>query len=117
MDMIGFRSKLASFLKTLSSFIPAAQIHHGHAALIMILGSFGILIGKRLHALLGDAEMRARTIGKFFTGTGNDPFELLFGTLKFLLVEERHGFFIEFHLCLDERVHHFNTAALGRGSW
>ena len=74
MDMIGFGSQFAGLLETLPSLVPSAQIHHGHAALIMILGSFGILIGKRFHALLSDAKMRARTVCKFLAGTRDDLF-------------------------------------------
>lgn len=103
--MVGFGSEFAGFLKTLAGLVPTAQIHHSYATLIMIFGAPGVLIGGRLHALLGDPKMRAGTICKFFAGASNYPFELLLGTLKFLLMEQTHSFFIEFHLSLDEWIH------------
>jgi hypothetical protein len=72
------------------------------------------MLDSRLHALLSDAQMRTRTIGELFAWTGDDLFEFLFGTLELLLVEEPHSLFVQLHLSLNERVHQFDAAALGR---
>src|SRR5215831_17026619 len=42
-NMVGFGRGLARFVKALARVVPAADIHHGHAALIMIFGALGIL--------------------------------------------------------------------------
>ena len=116
MNVVGFGREFARSLKTLAGFVPAAQIHHGDAALIMVFRAPGILIGGGFHTLFGNAKMGAGTVGKFFAGTGNDALQLLFGTLKFLLMEEAHGFFVKFHLGLDQGVHHFDATPLVRRS-
>jgi hypothetical protein len=60
--------------------------------------------------------MGARAIGKFLAGPLEDLFQLLFGTLEFLLVEESHGLFVDFHLGLHARVNHLDATTLrGRG--
>jgi len=112
-NVVGFRSKLAGFFEALAGFIPAAEIHHGDTALIVLLGRFGILIVRGLHALFGDAKVSARAIGQFSAGASDDLFEFLFGALEFLLMKEAHGLFVGFHLCLNQGVNHLNTAALG----
>jgi hypothetical protein len=111
-DMIGLGRELAGFFKAFASFIPAAKIHHGHAALIMFVGRLWILIVGRLHTLFGDAQMGAGAVGEFFTGADENLLEFLFGTLEFLLVEEGHGLFVDLHLSLNERINHFDTTAL-----
>ncbi len=83
----------------------------------MFFWRFGILLGARLHALFGDAKMGARAVSKFLAGPRKHLFEFLFGTLKFLLVKEGHGLFIDFHLRLHERINHFDTATLRGVNW
>ncbi len=111
-NVIGLGSEFAGFVETFAGFVPTAQIHHGHAALIMLFGRFGILLGEGLHALFSDAEMGARAVSEFLAGALKDLFEFLFGTLKFLLVKESHGLFIDFHLGLHARVNHLDATTL-----
>ena len=111
-DVIGLRCEFAGSFEAFASFIPAAKIHHGHAALIMFFGRLGILIVGRLHALFGNAQMGASAVGKFFAGADENLLEFLLGPLKFLLVEEGHGLFVDLHLSLNERINHFDTTAL-----
>jgi len=113
-DVIGLGGEFAGPVEAFAGFIPAAKVHHGDAALVMVFGGLGILIHGRLEALFDDAEMHAGAIGELTAGTGKDLFELLLGALELLLMEEGHGLFVEFHLGLDVRINHFDTAALGR---
>jgi hypothetical protein len=53
-----------------SCVVPAAEIHHGHAALVVLVESLGIVLLRRLHALLGDANVHFGAVGKFFAGAG-----------------------------------------------
>ena len=112
-DVVGFRGKLAGPLEAFPSFVPAAEIHHGNTALVVILRRLGILLGRRLHALLGDAKVRASAIGQFPTWASDDLFEFLFGTLELLLMEETHGLLVGLHLGLDQGVDEFDSATLG----
>jgi len=111
-DVIGLGSEFAGLIEAFAGFVPTAQIHHRHAALIMFFRRFGILLGAGLHALFGDAEMGACAVSKFLAGPLKHLFEFLFGTLEFLLVEEGHGLFIDFHLGLHKRINHLDTATL-----
>ena len=111
-DVVEFRSQLARLLQAFTRFIPTAEIHHGDTTLIVFLGGSGILLGGRLHALFRNADVSASAVSKLFAGTLQNPLQFLFGTLEFLLMEEGHGLFVEFHLCLDAWVHHFNAAPL-----
>src|SRR5208283_5946080 len=90
-NVIGLGSKLARLVEAFAGFVPAAKIHHGDTALVVLFGRFGILLGEGLHALFGDAKMCASAIGEFLAGSLEHLFEFLFGTLEFLLVEESHG--------------------------
>ena len=74
----------------------------------------GILFLRRLHALFGNFDVHARAVGEFLAGAGDNFFQFLFGTLKFLLVEETERFVVKLHLRLDQRVNHFDAAALRR---
>ena len=85
--MIGFRRGFASFVEAFARIVPAANVHHGDATLIMFFGGAGILIVPGLHALFGDFHVHASAIGEFFAGAFEDFFEFLLGTGKFLLVK------------------------------
>ncbi len=114
MNVIRFGRELTGFLKTLASFVPPAQIHHGNATLIMVFGTSRILVSGRLHALFRDAQMGTRAVSQFLAGAGDNALKFLLGALKFLLMEKAHRLFVEFHLGLHERVNHFNSTALRR---
>src|SRR4030095_6708738 len=103
-DVIGFGSEFARAIQTLASVIPAAEIHHGDTALIMLVGSTRILLLRRLHALFGDANVHARAVRKFLAGALDDFFEFLLGALEFLLMKETESFVIDLHLRLNPRV-------------
>jgi hypothetical protein len=88
MNVVGFRSSTASFIETFTGIVPAPDVHHGDTPLVMFVGGAGILIMRRLHALLGNFHVHASAVGQFFTGAFNDLFQFLFGAGKFLLAEE-----------------------------
>ena len=113
MNVIGFWRSSAGLIEAFARVIPAADVHHGHAALIMLIGGAGILLVRRLHALLGDFEVHASAVGEFFAGAFENFFELLLGTGKFLLVKECQRLVIELELSLDAGVNQFDAAALG----
>ena len=69
---------------------------------------------RRLHALLGDLEVHAGAVGKFFAGAFEHFFKFLFGSGKFLLVKESQSLVVELQLRLDAGINQFDTAALGR---
>ena len=104
--------KLARLLEAFARFVPAAQVHHGHATLIVILGRFGVVLRGWLHALLNNAQMGARAICEFFARTFENLFQLLLRTLEFLLMEKTHSLFIQLHLCLNAWIDQFNAATL-----
>jgi hypothetical protein len=112
MNVIGFRRGLAGFVETFARVIPAADIHHGHAALIVLVRGLGIELVTGLHALFGDFDVHAGAIGKFFAGAFENLFELLFGLGEFLLMKEGERFIVELELRLDARVDHLDATAL-----
>jgi hypothetical protein len=115
-NVVQLGSKLARLLETLPRLVPAAQVHHGNTALVMIFRRFWILLGGRFHSLFNNAQVHAGAICKFLTGALEDLFEFLLGALKLLLMKEGHGLLVDFHLCLHSGVHHFDTATLRHGS-
>ncbi len=70
----------------------------------MLIGSARILLLARFHALFGDAQVHARTVGQSLTGSFENFFQLLLGTREFLLVEEGKRFIIYFELRLYPRI-------------
>ena len=115
-DVVGFGRGFAGFVETFAGVVPAADVHHSHAALIVLFGGARILFLGRLHALLGDFYVHARAIREFFAGAFENFFELLFGSGEFLLMEEREGLVVNFELGLDARIDQFDTTTLGRRS-
>src|SRR6266496_1237211 len=79
MNMVGLGCGFAGFVETFARVIPAANVHHGDAPLIVFFGGARILLVRRPHALLGDLDVHARAVGKFFAGTFQNFFELLLG--------------------------------------
>src|SRR5260370_39248031 len=114
MNVVGFGGGFAGLVETFSGVVPAADVHHGDAALIMLFGGARILFVRGLHALLGDFQMHARAIGELFAWPFQNFFEFLLGLGKFLLVKKRESFIVSFELCLDERINQLDAAALGR---
>ena len=88
MDVVGFRCGFAGLIEAFAGVIPTTDIHHGDATLIVLLDSLGILLVARLHALLGDFQVHASAIGKFFAGAFENLFKFGFGFGKLLLVKE-----------------------------
>ena len=72
MDIVRFGGGLAGFVEAFARVVPAANIHHGYATLIVFVSSARVLLLAGLHALLGDFDVHARTIGEFFTGAFED---------------------------------------------
>src|ERR1700722_3075192 len=100
MNVVSFGSRLASFIEAFPGVVPSADIHHGHAALVMLIRGAGILFSNGFHTLLGDFDMHTRAVRELFAGTLENLFELLLGAREFLLVKERKGFVVEFELSL-----------------
>src|SRR5258708_11038269 len=61
--------------------------------------------------------MSARAIGKFPAWAFQNLLKLLLGALKFLLVKQSHGLFVELHLRANEGIHHFDAATLRVRRW
>src|ERR1700732_2920209 len=112
MNVVGFGSGLAGLIKTFPGVVPPANIHHGHAALVMLVRSARILLSNGLHTLLGDFDVHTRTVRELFAGALENLFELLLGAGEFLLVKEGKSFVVEFELSLDAGVDHFDSATL-----
>jgi len=113
MNVVGFGSRLPRFIETFPGIVPAANIHHSHAALIMLIRGARILLSNGLHALFSNLDVHAGTIGQLFARTLENLFELLFGAGKFLLVKETKSFVVEFELSLHSGVNHFDATTLG----
>ena len=82
MNVVGFGRGFAGFDEAFAGVVPAADVHHGHAALVMLLGGAGILFRGRLHALLGDLDVHAGAVGEFFAGAFQNFFEFLLGSWR-----------------------------------
>src|SRR6266849_923461 len=87
-NMVGLGGGFAGFIETFASVVPAADVHHGDATLIMLVRGAGILLVRRLHALLGDFQMHARAISEFLAGAFENFFKFLLGASEFLLMKE-----------------------------
>src|ERR1700687_2384182 len=114
MHEVRFGSVLTSAFEAFARVVPAANIHHRHATLVVFIRSARVLLGGRLHALLSNFEMHARAVYQFLAGPLHDFLEFLFGASKLLLVKQAQSLVVNLHLRLDARVYHFNSAALGR---
>jgi len=117
MDVVGFGRGFARFVEAFARVVPAANVHHGDTALVVLVGGLGILLVARLHTLLGDFQVHASAVGELFAGAFENFFEFALGLGEFLLVEERKCFVVELELSLDTRVNELDTAALGRMRW
>src|SRR5713101_6004177 len=116
-NMVGLGRGLAGFVETFAGIVPAADVHHGDAALIMFIRSAGILLLRRLHALLGDFHVHARAIGEFLAGAFEYFFQFLLGTSEFLLMKESQSFVVDFELRLNTGVNQLDTPTLGGRRW
>jgi hypothetical protein len=83
--MVGFGGGTTGFVETFAGVIPAADIHHGHTALIMFIGGAGILIVRGLHALLGNFDVHTSAVGEFSAGAFDYFFKFGLGAREFLL--------------------------------
>src|SRR4029077_12253129 len=77
-NVIGLRRQLASFVQTFARVIPASEVHHGYAALVVLLKGARILFLRRLHALFRDLDVHAGAVGEFLAGALDDFFQFLF---------------------------------------
>src|SRR5258708_10398082 len=87
-NVISFGCQLASFVQTFAGVIPAPEVHHGYAALIMLFKGARILFLRRLHALFRDFDVHTGAVGEFLAGAFDHFFQFLFRTFKFLLMEK-----------------------------
>ena len=111
-NMVGFGRRFAGLDEAFAGVVPTADVHHGHAALVMFLCGARIQFGRGPHALLGDLDVHAGAVGELFAGAFQNFFEFLLGASKFLLMEERQSFIVDFELRLNERIDELDTAAL-----
>ena len=112
-NVIGFRRGFAGFVETFAGVVPAANVHHGDAALIVFFGGAWIQFLRRLHALLGDFQMHARAIGKLLARAYQNFLKFLLGLGEFLLMKEGQSFVVNFELGLHARIDQFDATALG----
>lgn len=112
MDVVGFGSGLACLVKTLPCVVPAANIHHSHTTLVMLIGSARILLGDGLHALLSNLDVHTRTIRELFAGALQNLFKFLLGARELLLMKEGKRFVVELELSLNPGVNQFDPATL-----
>src|SRR5256885_2895907 len=115
MNIVPFRRGFAGLIEALTRVVPAPNIHHSYAALVVLVGGARILFLAGLHALFSDFDVHARAIGQLFTGTFQHFLQLLLGLGKFLLVEEREGLIVQLELRLNARIDQFHAPTLGRG--
>src|SRR5260370_27072922 len=112
-NMIGLRGGFAGFVETFAGVVPAADVHHRDATLIMFVRGAGILLVRRLHALLGDFQVHARAIREFLAGAFENFFKFLLGPGEFLLMKEGQGLVVDFELRLHQGIEQFDTPTLG----
>ena len=116
--MIGLGRGFAGFVEAFAGVVPAADVHHGHATLIVLIGGVRIFLLGRLHALLGNFQVHARAVGEFLAGAFEDSFQFLLGASEFLLMKEGEGLVIDFELRLDAGIDELDPASLGGwGRW
>lgn len=96
MNMVRFWGCLARLEETLAGVVPAPDVHHGDAALIMLFRRARVLFVAGFHALLGDLQVHARTIRQLFARPFQNFFQLLLGAGKFLLMKKGEGFVVQF---------------------
>jgi len=113
-NVIGFGSSFARFDEAFAGIVPTPDVHHGNAALVVLVGRARILLGGWFHALFGDFKVHAGAVCEFLAGAFEDFFKFLLGAGEFLLVEKSQGFVIELELGLDAGIDQFNASALGR---
>ena len=111
-DVVHFGSKLTGFPERFARFVPPAEVHHGHAALIIVIGCTRVQLGRGFQSCLDDAQMHARSIGKLFAGTGENLFQFLPSAHQLLLLEEDDCLFVGLELSLNVRVAKLDAAAL-----
>jgi hypothetical protein len=112
-NMVGLGRGFAGFIETFAGIVPAADVHHRDATLIMFVRGAGILLVRRLHALLGDFQVHARAIGEFLAGAFENFFKFLLGAGEFLLMKEGQGFIVDFELRLHQGIDELDTPTLG----
>lgn len=113
-DVVGFGSELARPVKTFPGIVPAAKVHHGHPALIVLFGGLGILLLRRLHALFCNFQMHASAVGELLARAFENLLQFLLGALKSLLMKMDQSLIVDFHLSLDARIDQLDAASLGR---
>src|SRR6266481_2416081 len=98
MNVVGFGRGFAGFVETFAGIVPAPDVHHRDAALIMLFGGVRIFLLGRPHALLGDFHMHARAVREFLAGAFQNFFKFLLGAGEFLLMKQSQSFIVDFEL-------------------
>jgi hypothetical protein len=111
-NVVGFRRCLARFVEAFTRVVPTTNVHHGDAALVVLIGSLGVRLVARLHALLGDFQMHASAVCELFAGAFENFFEFAFRFGELLLMEKGQGFVVKLQLSLDTRIDHLDAATL-----
>ena len=93
-DVVRLGRRFARLIEAFSGVVPSPDIHHGDAALIVLISGARILLGARLHTLLGNLQVHAGAIGEFFAGSLENLLQFLLGLRKFLLVKKCQRFVI-----------------------
>jgi hypothetical protein len=91
------------------------QIHHGHAVMVMVLGSARRRNRRPFNPLSAYAQMDAGTVSQLAARTLHNAFELQLGLVKLLLLEKPHAFLILFQLLLHLGVNQGSHQVLARG--
>src|SRR5579872_4700348 len=86
--------------------VPAAQIHHSDARLIMFLDRFQRRRSLFGHALLGDAKVHLSTVGELLARPGDRFFQQFLCLGVLLLMKMLNRLLIQLKLLFELRIHH-----------
>jgi len=73
-EYVRFGGALRAFKKNFARVVPAADVHHADAALVMLLGGSGILFRGRPSCAARRSQVHAGAIGELFAGAFQDFF-------------------------------------------
>ncbi len=74
-DVVCLRRQFAGALQVLASLVPAAEIHHGDALLVMFIGRADGSAGRPIDALIADADVHLGAVGELLAGSGGHLFQ------------------------------------------
>lgn len=97
-NVIRFGSSFTRTVQMLARIVPAPQIHHGNALVVMVFSGFGARLDRPGNALAADPKVNSRAVRKFFARTLNHAFEQFLGAMKFLLLKVLQTLFVSLKL-------------------